>query len=79
VGQVKTTESGGPNGYDAGKKMKGRKRHIITDTQGLLVGAIVHPADAQDRDGAPDVLAAIRHSFHGCGMCSRTAAMPVTS
>lgn len=42
---VKTTESGGPNGYDAGKKVKGRKRHIITDTQGLLVGAIVHPAD----------------------------------
>jgi hypothetical protein len=55
---VKTTENGGPNGYDAGKKMKGRKRHIITDTQGLLVGAIVHPADAQDRDGAPNVLAA---------------------
>ncbi|MET4448605.1 transposase [Bradyrhizobium sp. GM2.2] len=38
---VKTTESGGPRGYDAGKKIKGRKRHIVTDTQGLLVGAIV--------------------------------------
>ena len=60
---VKTTESGGPNGYDAGKKVKGRKRHIITDTQGLLVGAIVHPADVQDRDGAPQALAAIRYSF----------------
>jgi len=60
---VKTTESGGPRGYDAGKKIKGRKRHIITDTQGLLVGAVVHTADVQDRDGAPDVLASIRHSF----------------
>jgi putative transposase len=42
---VKTTESGGPRGYDAGKKVKGRKRHIVTDTTGLLVGAEVHPAD----------------------------------
>ena len=57
---VKTTESGGPRGYDAGKKVKGRKRHILTDTQGLLVGAVVHTADVQDRDGAPQVLAAIR-------------------
>jgi len=56
-------ERGGPRGFDAGKKIKGRKRHILTDTQGLLVGAIVHTADIQDRDGAPDVLASIRHSF----------------
>jgi len=41
---VKTTESGGPRGYDAAKKVKGRKRHIVTDTGGLLVGAEVHPA-----------------------------------
>ena len=60
---VKTTESGGPRGYDAGKKIKGRKRHILTDTQGFLVGAIVHTADIQDRDGAPDVLASIRYRF----------------
>jgi len=60
---VKTTESGGPRGYDAGKKIKGRKRHIITDTQGFLVGAVIHAADIQDRDGAPDVLASIRHRF----------------
>ncbi len=60
---VKTTESGGPRGYDAGKKVKGRKRHILTDTLGLLVGAVVHTADIQDRDGAPDVLASIRASF----------------
>ncbi|WP_454652094.1 IS5 family transposase [Bradyrhizobium liaoningense] len=60
---VKTTESGGPRGFDAGKKVNGRKRHILTDTQGLLVGAVVHAADIQDRDGAPDVLAGIRHAF----------------
>ena len=60
---VKTTESGGICGYDAGKKLKGRKRHIITDTQGFLVGAVVHAANIQDRDGAPCVLAAIRYRF----------------
>ena len=60
---VKTTESGGPRGFDAGKKIKGRKRHILTDTQGLLIGAVIHPADVQDRDGAPSVLKAIRTSF----------------
>jgi transposase len=59
---VKTTESGGPRGYDAGKKVKGRKRHILTDTGGLLVSAVVHAADIQDRDGAPSVLGAIRHA-----------------
>lgn len=60
---VKTTEAGGPRGYDAGKKIKGRKRHILTDTIGLPVGMIVHPADVQDRDGAPDLLASVRHAF----------------
>ena len=50
---VKTTESGGPRGYDPGKKINGRKRHILTDTIGLLIGMIQHPADIQDRDGAP--------------------------
>jgi transposase len=57
---VKTTESGGPCGYDAGKKTKGRKRHIVTDTLGLLVGVLIHAANIQDRDGAPDVLNSIR-------------------
>ena len=59
---VKTTESGGPCGYDAGKKIKGRKRHIITDTIGLLIGFIIHTADIQDRDGAPFVLNSIRYT-----------------
>ena len=60
---VKTTESGGPRGFDAGKKIKGRKRHILTDTIGLPVGMIVHRADIQDRDGAPSLLARVRSSF----------------
>lgn len=60
---VKTTESGGPRGYDAGKKIKGRKRHILTDTEGNLVYAIIHTADIQDRDGAPLVLAEIVRRF----------------
>ena len=60
---VKTTESGGPRGYDAGKKIKGRKRHIVTDTLGLLVGLAVHSAGIQDRDGAPMVLRSLRRSF----------------
>lgn len=57
---VKTTECGGPRGFDAGKKIKGRKRHIVNDTEGCLVGVQVHAADIQDRDGAPDVLASMR-------------------
>src|SRR6266404_9218674 len=60
---VKTTESGGPRGYDAAKKIKGRKRHIVTDTSGLLVGAEVHPANVQDRDGAVLVIEAIHDLF----------------
>ena len=59
---VKTTEAGGPRGYDAGKCIKGRKRHVLTDTNGLLVGAIVHAADIQDRDGASLVLASVRQT-----------------
>ena len=60
---VKTTESGGVCGYDAGKKVKGRKRHMITDTLGLMLFTVIHAADIQDRDGAPYVLKAIRHRF----------------
>jgi transposase len=60
---VKTTESGGISGFDAGKKIKGRKRHIVTDTLGLLVAQVVHGAHIQDRDGAPLVLRALRQAF----------------
>lgn len=48
---VKTTEAGGLRGYDAGKKIKGRKRHLVTDTLGLPLNLAVHPANIQDRDG----------------------------
>lgn len=60
---VKTTESGGPRGYDAGKKTKGRKRHILTDTDGNLLALVTHTADIQDRDGAPGVVAQACESF----------------
>jgi putative transposase len=60
---VKTTEAGGPRGYDAGKRIKGRKRHILVETLGLLVGLLVHPADIQDRDGPAGVIATIRSLY----------------
>ena len=60
---MKTTEIGGLAGYDAGKKIKGRKRHIVTDTLGLMLFVLVHGADVQDRDGAPALLKAILHRF----------------
>jgi len=60
---VKTTEAGGPRGFDAGKKIKGRKRHFLTDTAGILIAGIVHEASVQDRDGAPALLGLIRSAF----------------
>jgi len=54
---VKTTEAPGPRGYDAGKKMVGRKRHLLVDTLGLMVRLLIHPANIQDRDGARLLLA----------------------
>src|SRR6202140_4217228 len=52
-----------PPGYDAGKKIKGKKRHILVDTVGLLLHAIVHPADIQDRDGGVLVMATLFGMF----------------
>ncbi|MEM6498308.1 MAG: IS5 family transposase [Pseudomonadota bacterium] len=60
---VKTTESGGPVGYDAGKKIKGRKRHALVDTDGRALVLEPHRADVQDRDGGGPVLVASRHAF----------------
>lgn len=60
---VKTAENGGPRGYDAGKRIKGRKRHILTDTTGLMIGLVVHPANIQDRDGAVPLLMSIRRFY----------------
>ncbi len=56
---VKTTDRGGVHGYDAGKKVKGRKRHLAVDTLGLLLAVVVHSAALQDRVGAKLVLAAL--------------------
>lgn len=62
---VKTTESGGPRGYDAAKRILGRKRHAMVDTDGRPLGLLVHPADVQDRDGAVPLLkrSRPRHPF----------------
>jgi len=57
------TLAGGIRGFDAGKKIKGRKRHIIVDTLGLMVGLMVHSAYIQDRDGAPDLLKSFRNRW----------------
>ncbi len=53
---VKTSEVGGLRGYDSGKKVKGRKRHLLVDTEGLVLRAVVHPANIMDRDGVKLVL-----------------------
>ena len=53
---VKTTESGGPRGFDPAKRIKGRKRHIVTDTEGSLIALLVHPANIQDNHGAVPLL-----------------------
>ena len=74
---VKTTEAGGPRGYDAGKCVKGRKRHLLTDTNGLLVAAIVHSAGIQDRDGAPAVLASVRETHPWLRHVFADGALPV--
>src|SRR5712672_578286 len=52
-----------PHGYDAGKKIKGKKRHIVVDTMGLLLHAIVHSAGIQDRDGGILLLAALKGQY----------------
>ena len=60
---VKTTEAGGPRGYDAGKKIKGRKRHVMVDTDGRPLVLQAHTAATQDRAGAVPLLKASRASF----------------
>ena len=60
---VKTTESGGPRGYDAAKKVKGRKRQAMVDTDGRALILEPQPASVQDRDGAPLILRLSRRSF----------------
>lgn len=60
----KTTSVGGEEiGYDAGKKVKGRKRHIVTDTLGMLMTVVVHSADKQDRASAESVIETLKYRF----------------
>jgi putative transposase len=60
---VKTTGVGGERGYDGGKKVKGRKRHLLVDTEGLVLKAKVHPANVMDRDGIKPLLERVRELF----------------
>src|SRR4051812_10501616 len=78
---VKTTESGGPRGWDAAKRLKGRKRHVAVDTDGLLLGILVHAADIQDADGLGDLLKRLKplylwlRAVFADGICNRLAAL----
>src|ERR1700675_1974946 len=69
---VKTTEAGGPRGYDPGKKINGRKRHALVDTDGRGLVLEPHPASIQDRDGGGSRGASSRSSSGS----SPTADMP---
>ena len=60
---AKTTEMGGPRGYNGGKKISGRKRHLLVDTQGTLLKAYIHEADVHDRRGAEFLLCGLQHLF----------------
>ena len=61
---VKTTEvGGGERGYDAGKKVSGRKRHLVVDTLGLVLAVVVHSASIQDYDGARTVIAKLKEKY----------------
>ena len=60
---VKTTEKGGVKGYDGVKKIKGRKRHILVDTQGFLLAAKVTEANLNDREGLEQLLRTIKNTY----------------
>lgn len=60
---VRTSEAGGPRGYDAGKQIAGRKRHILVDTLGLLLLVVVTAANVQDREGAQLLLLPLARQF----------------
>lgn len=61
---VKTTELGGTRGYDGGKKITGRKRHIVVDTLGLLLAVVVTSAAMDDATAAPQVLSQLTRRDH---------------
>ena len=77
----KTTEAGGLRGYDAAKKIMGRKSHIAVDTRGLLLGVVAHAAPIQDADGAGGLLGRVKPPYcwlravFADGAYNRTAAL----
>lgn len=60
---VKTTETSGIRGYDAGKKVNGIKRHLLVDTLGLILTVVILTASIQDRDGARTLLEKVKGKF----------------
>lgn len=60
---ARTSEAGGERGYDGGKRISGRKRHLVVDSQGLVLHAHVHPADVHDRRGGEVVLAGLHDRY----------------
>ena len=60
---VKTAEQGGPRGYDGGKQIKGRKRHLAVDTEGLILKVVVTPANVGEREGAKQLLEGFKACF----------------
>jgi putative transposase len=60
---VKTSSMTIEKGYDGNKKVNGRKRHIITDTLGFLMGIVIHDANMNDREGAKLVLKNVQHKY----------------
>ena len=66
---TRSSPQGGPSGYDAGKKVKGRKRNLVVDTLGLLLMVSVVPANVQDRDGADHVVRGRQVSESGEAVC----------
>ena len=76
---VKTTESGGPRGFDMAKRVNGRKRHIVTDTNGSLLAILVHAANIQDNHGAVPLLNPSASRFPSCGTSSPIGSIAATS
>jgi hypothetical protein len=74
---VKTTSVGGVRGYDGGKKLSGRKRHLLVDTLGLVLRVTVHTADIQDRAAVPEVLTGVKERFARLAQGGWIRAIPV--
>jgi putative transposase len=75
---VKTTGAGGDRGYDGGKKVTGRKRHLLVDTEGLVLRAKVHVANVVDQEGIKPLLDGAKtfcsHACHTFGWTLVTGA-----